>query len=130
MAPHSELQQHYQQLKTSLQGIGYFRRGSLVKRFMVCGKPNCACHGTPPRLHGPYYQWTRKIRGKTQSVFFTPRQAQLLSTWIAEGRELDRIIRQMERLSLRATERLLKEATKEDKPRSKRIRRKSVTKSS
>ena len=90
MAPHSELQQHYRQLKTTLQGIGYFRRGTLVKRFMVCGKPNCACHGTPPRLHGPYYQWTRKIRGKTRSLFFTPKQAQLLSTWIAMGRQLDR----------------------------------------
>ena len=42
----------------------------------------------------------------------------------------NRIIKEMERLSLRATERLLKEAAKEEKPRSKRIRRKSVTKSS
>ena len=129
MAPHSDLPQHYQQLKTTLLGIGYFRRGSLVKRFMVCGKPNCACHGTPPRLHGPYYQWTRKIRGKTKSIFFTPRQAQLLSTWIAEGRRLDRIVRQMERLSLRATERLLKEAAEGEKPQSKRVSRKLAAKS-
>jgi hypothetical protein len=95
---------------------------------MVCGKPTCACHGTPPRLHGPYYQWTRKIRGKTQSRFFNPKQAQLVSSWIAEGRKLDRIIRQMERLSLRATERLLKEAAEGEKPRSKRISPKSGAK--
>jgi hypothetical protein len=96
---------------------------------MVCGKPTCACHGTPPRLHGPYYQWTRKIRGKTQSVFFTSKQAQLLSTWIAEGRQLDRIVRQMERLSLRATERLLKEAAEGEKPRPTRRGPKSAAKS-
>jgi len=129
MAPHSDFQQHYQQLKTTLLDIGFFRRGSLVKRFMVCGKPTCACHGTPPRLHGPYYQWTRKIRGKTKSIFFTSKQAQLLSTWIAEGRQLDRIVRQMERLSLRATERLLKEAAEGEKPRSKRRSPKSAAKS-
>ena len=52
MALHSELQQHYQQLKTTLLDIGYIHRGTLIKRFMVCGKPTCACHGTPPRLHG------------------------------------------------------------------------------
>lgn len=128
MTPHSEPQQHYQQLKTSLLDIGYFHRGTLVKRFMVCGKPNCACHGTPPRLHGPYYQWTRKIRGKTQSRFFTPKQAQLVWTWIAEGRKLDRIIRQMERLSLRATERLLQEAEEREEPRSRRVGPKSAAK--
>jgi len=89
--------------------VGYFRRGSLVKRFMVCGKPNCACHASPPRLHGPYYQWTRKIRGKTVTVLFTHEQADVLADWIAAGRELDRIVSQMERLSLRATDLLLKE---------------------
>ena len=26
---------------------------------------NCGCHADPPRLHGPYWQWTRKIAAKT-----------------------------------------------------------------
>jgi len=120
-------QQHYRQLKSTLLGIGYFRRGSLVKRFMVCGKPSCACHGTPPRLHGPYYQWTRKVKGKTQTVFFTREQAELLSGWIAAGRDLDHIIAQMERLSLRVTDRLLRELAPR-KPRAKRVRIKSAAK--
>ena len=34
MASHSELQQHYQQLKTTLLDIGYFHRGTLIKRFI------------------------------------------------------------------------------------------------
>ena len=104
-----DLQQRYQQLKTALTRVGYFRRGSLLKRFMSCGKPDCACRASPPRLHGPYYQWTRKITGKTVTVFFTREQAHLLDGWIVAGRQLDRIIAQMERLSLRATSRLLKE---------------------
>jgi len=94
---------------------------------MVCGKPSCACHGTPPRLHGPYYQWTRKVKGKTQTVFFTREQAQLLSGWIAAGRDLDHIIAQMERLSLRVTDRLLRELAPR-KPRAKRVRIKSAAK--
>ncbi|HYA68954.1 MAG TPA: DUF6788 family protein, partial [Acidimicrobiales bacterium] len=33
--------------------------GSIVERRTRCGKSNCACHGEEPKLHGPYYQWTR-----------------------------------------------------------------------
>ena len=76
---------------------------------MICGKPACACKSSPPRLHGPYYQWTRTIAGKTATVFLTRQQADILAGWIAEGRKLNRILAQMERLSLRATERVLKE---------------------
>jgi hypothetical protein len=108
MSINIDLQQRYQQLKGALARVGYFRRGSLVKRFMTCGKPSCACKASPPRLHGPYYQWTRKIGGKTVTVFFTREQADLLAGWIAAGRQLNRIIAQMERLSLRATDRVLK----------------------
>jgi hypothetical protein len=105
----TDLQQRYQELHQALGRIGYFRRGTLLKRFMACGKPGCACQASPPRLHGPYYQWTRKVGGKTVTVRLTREQAELLAGWIAAGREIDRIIAQMERLSLRATEGILKE---------------------
>jgi hypothetical protein len=48
------------------------------------------------------------VDGKTVTVRLTREQAELLAVWIATGRELDRITAQMERLSLRATDRLLK----------------------
>jgi len=104
----SDLPQNYQRLQRALSRIGYFRRGTLLTRFMPCGKPGCACQDSPPRLHGPYYQWTRKVGGKTVTVRLTREQAELLADWIATGHELDKIIAQMERLSLRFTDRLLK----------------------
>ena len=104
-----DLQPRYQELQNALTRIGYFRRGTLLKRFIACGKPDCACQASPPRLHGPYYQWTRKVAGKTVTVLLSREQADLLKGWIAAGRKLNRIIAQMERLSLRATDRLLNE---------------------
>ncbi|MBE3040712.1 MAG: hypothetical protein IMZ62_18095 [Chloroflexi bacterium] len=104
----TDIPQNYQQLQRALSRVGYFRRGTLLKRFMACGKSGCICQASPPRLHGPYYQWTRKVDGKTVTVRLTREQAELLAVWIATGRELDRITAQMERLSLRATDRLLK----------------------
>ena len=107
----------YQQLQHAITRIGYFRRGTLLKRFIACGKPGCACQASPPRLHGPYYQWTRKVDGKTVTVLLTREQADLLAGWIATGRQLEHIIAQMERLSMRATERLLKELPPRERQR-------------
>ena len=98
----------YEALKRSLADLGMFRRGSVVRRFMPCGKPGCRCQAAPPNLHGPYYQWTRKVGGKTATLRLSEREAKLLEEWIANGRRLDHLIGQMEGLSLRRTDRLLK----------------------
>ena len=44
---------------------GFALPGTLADRMTRCGRPNCRCHADPPRLHGPYHQWTRKKDGKT-----------------------------------------------------------------
>ncbi len=103
-------EQRFTALKASLAKIGWFRRGSVQRRFMPCGKSGCRCQADPPVLHGPYYQWTRKVKGKTVTVRLTAEQARLMLTWIANGQELERIVAQMERVSLCLTERLLHEA--------------------
>jgi len=58
-------ERRYRQLLEQLSEIGYIRSGSLAPRYNYCGKPNCRCHGDPPQPHGPYYQWTAKVNGKT-----------------------------------------------------------------
>jgi hypothetical protein len=102
--------ERYEALKREVADIPPIRRGSLVRRFMPCGKPGCRCQASPPQLHGPYYQWTRKVRGKTTTVRVNKAQAKLLREWIGNGRRLDRILRQMENVSKRLTERLLRAA--------------------
>jgi len=42
-----------------LATAGFALPGSLLERTMRCAKPNCACKTEPPKLHGPYHQWTR-----------------------------------------------------------------------
>ena len=46
--------------------------GTLTIRAYACGKTSCRCHADPPRLHGPYAEWTRKIAGKTITRRLTP----------------------------------------------------------
>ena len=108
----SDDQQRFEALKRAVADLGLIRRGSVTRRFMPCGRAGCRCQATPPELHGPYYQWTRKVRGKTVTVRLTREEAQLLEDWIANGRQLDAIIAQMEAVSMRLTERLLRQLRK------------------
>jgi len=44
--------------------LGYALPGTLADRMTRCGRANRRCHADPPRLHGPYHQWTaRKTAG-------------------------------------------------------------------
>ncbi len=106
--PHADTKR-YQALKLAIADVGLIRRGSLVSRYIPCGKPGCRCQAKPPQLHGPYYQWTRKVKGKTITVRVQPSEATLLKEWIRNGRQFRRLVGEMERVALRLTERLLRE---------------------
>ena len=105
-------QDRYATLQRAVADLGFIRRGSLVRRFMPCGKPGCCCQASPPVLHGPYYQWTRKVRGKTVTVRLSQEEAALFEGWIRNGRRLAWIVRRMETVSLRPPERLLRKLRK------------------
>ena len=98
----------YEALKRALADVRLIRRGSLLRRFIPCGKPGCRCQARRPQLHGPYYQWTRKVHGKTVTLRVSQQQAKLLAQWISNGRQLDKLVGEMERVSHRLTERLLR----------------------
>jgi len=100
----------YDALKSAVADIGLIRRGTLLRRFMPCGKSGCRCQADPPRLHGPYFQWTRKVRGKTVTVRVPPEEAGPIAEWIENGRRLLHIVGELERVAERLTERALRAA--------------------
>jgi hypothetical protein len=99
----------YRSLLAELAGLGFISPGSLVLRETSCGKPGCRCGGDPPRRHGPYYQWSRAVAGKTVSRRLDAREAELYRGWIANRRHLERIVAQMEAVSAAAGEILLRQ---------------------
>jgi Family of unknown function (DUF6788) len=52
--------------------VGDFRRGALNVVWRRCGKPNCACAQPGHRGHGPQYNLTRRVGGKTVNVHLKP----------------------------------------------------------
>ena len=97
----------YQHLKEEILDLGWARPGSLVTRFMPCGKSPCSCTAIPPRLHGPYWEWSAKQHGKSVTRRLTKEQARLCRAWKRNHRKLKGILHRMEALSLKETNRLL-----------------------
>jgi hypothetical protein len=120
---HSDLLPGYQKLQAALTRIGYFRRGSVGSRMIRCGRPDCHCNASPPLLHGPYYAWTRKVNGKTVTVYLYEEQAKLMQEWIENGRRMDRIIARMQQLALRETEKMLGELPADNRKKARNRRR-------
>jgi len=110
----------YRALAAELAGLGFISPGSLVVRHTSCGKPGCRCGAEPPRRHGPYYQWSRAVAGKTVSRRLDEREAALYRDWIDNRRRLEAIVVEMEKISAAAGEILLHRADTTDPPRSAR----------
>ena len=51
-------------------------------------------------LHGPYYQWTRKISGKTVNLNLDPASAKQVKKWIQNNRKLRKLCHRLEKTSL------------------------------
>ena len=107
-------ERRYRELVGELAAIGFIRSGSLAPRYNYCGKANCRCHGDPPQPHGPYFQWTAKVDGKTVNRRLTAREAELYQEWIANDRHLRAIIERMREVAAKATELILEDARRDE----------------
>lgn len=96
-------------LTAEIADIGFISPGSLVRRYTHCGNPGCRCQANPPQPHGPYWQWTRAVRGKTITRRVTDDQVPLYQEWIANRRRLRQVIADIEEVSRQASEILLKQ---------------------
>ena len=88
----------------AIAGTGMVLPGSITARSTRCGHRNCGCHADPPRLHGPYHQWTRKKNGKTATRILTDDQAADYRLWFDNHRRLRELIAELEKLSLAIAE--------------------------
>ena len=62
--------------KITLVAQGPILPGSVSTAKSQCGKPNCACKASPPKLHGTYYRWTGVLKGKRTTKTITKEAAE------------------------------------------------------
>jgi hypothetical protein len=75
----------YLQLRSRLAAVGWISEGYVQDR--------------GPGAGGPCYQWTRKVKGKTVSVALSKEQYEWLRSAIAQWREVQTTLKEMQRLS-------------------------------
>ena len=103
----AEYRTRYAELARQIADIGFITAGSVTHRYTHCTSPGCRCNADPPQPHGPYYQWTAKIDGKTVTRRLTPAEADLYKEWIANDRQLHTIIANMRDIAAQATNLIL-----------------------
>ena len=91
--------QRFRELKRDLERLGYFCKGTVLKRMMKCGKAHCACASDPAKRHGPYYELTYKAKWKTVNVKLSPRAAPLYKAASLQYRKLKNLLNRLEKLS-------------------------------
>ena len=87
-------------IAAELASLGLALPGTLIERHVRCGKPGCRCHADPPVLHGPYWQWTRKVAGKTITRLVPDEQLDDYRQWLDNHRRLRALVAELEALTL------------------------------
>lgn len=82
--------------------MGFLLKGSLLQRFKQCSSGGCSCHADPAKLHGPYWQWSRKVKGKTVSRALSEPQVSRYREWMENARRFEKIVQDLYQLSARA----------------------------
>lgn len=108
----SEHERRYRELLEEITEIGFIRSGSVASRFNYCGKANCRCHADPPQPHGPYFQWTAKVGGKTVNRRLSAREAELYREWIGNDRRLRALVDELRQVAEQATNLILETRVK------------------
>jgi uncharacterized protein DUF6788 len=87
-------------IAAGLAAAGFALPGTLTVRACACGKPNCRCHADPPRLHGPYAEWTRKIGGKTVTRRLSPAELAQYQPLSGNAKKLRGLLGELQDLTL------------------------------
>jgi hypothetical protein len=103
-------EQRFRQARQDILQLDYFLKGTVLQRMMKCGRPQCAGQRDPAKRHGPYFEWTYKVKGKTANVKLSPQAAPLYLAATKRHRKLKAVLTRMERLSRTALAHLARQA--------------------
>jgi hypothetical protein len=97
-------QRRLAELSEQLAVLGFCLPGSLSTRQMRCGNPRCRCKADPPKLHGPYTYWTRKVDGRTVAQLLSAEQLERYRPWVENDRRLRQLVSELEALSIQTAQ--------------------------
>jgi hypothetical protein len=104
VAPTPDQRAEARRIARELSKVGFVLPGTLLERRFSCTHAGCACRADPPRLHGPYWYWTRKVEAKTVSRVLSPEQVDDYRPWFEAEKRLRSLVHELEQLGLSVVE--------------------------
>jgi len=93
------LRRRFLELRQGLEQIEYFSKGTVLKRMMKCGKAQCACASDATKRHGPYFELTYKVNGRTVNIKLSSEATPLYRAAVQQYRKLKTLLDHLEKLS-------------------------------
>ena len=76
------------QIRQAIVAMDLVCAGTVLKRWKLCGRPNCRCAEDPAARHGPYYEWSRRQDGRLRHNLLSPQQAEQMARAIKNQRQI------------------------------------------
>jgi hypothetical protein len=87
-------------LRKQIAEIDFVLPGTLSERYLACAHSGCHCHDDPPKLHGPYWYWTRKVNNRTVTKMLRPEQVDDYRSWFENRKLLRDLTHRLEEISM------------------------------
>lgn len=100
----SEQRGALRRITKAMAATGPALHGSVEVRHTRCGNRRCACHGEPPKLHGPYIVWTRKVEGRTVTRVLSEEQLEDYQSLFDNSRRLRELVAELHDLTVEIVE--------------------------
>ena len=92
----SKASDRVEELQRQLRELGPVLPGSISEQWNVCGKAGCRCKAKKnPKKHGPYYQLSYTIAGKSSTMFIKPRDLEEARRRLENYREYRRLCNEL-----------------------------------
>ncbi len=95
------LKKRYVQLADQLSRMGPVLPGTITERRII---GQASKKQIDRKKYGPYYQWTRKVNGKTVTVNLSNAQVDLFQKAIDNNRKFEQILGEMRQISIQQLE--------------------------
>ena len=125
--PTPNQQRRATQITNEIATLGFALPGSVALRYTTCGTAGCRCHADPPRPHGPYLSWTRKVAAKTITRRLSAEEYAHYQPWFQAHRRRRELLTELEALSLEIIEAELRPASNPKRPNPKPRRKTPAT---
>lgn len=84
------------EIKDEIVNCKPFHPGKISKQYTVCNKDNCACKSTTnPKKHGPYYQLSYSVKGRSSTRFIKPEDVPKVEAYIAEYNRMKELLKDL-----------------------------------